>query len=118
MGSAAKWVLVVDDDDDTREIVVECLIEAGYHARGVSGGTAALEVLRTERPSLVLSDLFMNGMNGKELLIRARQQDVLMPPFVFVTGAAPSTLEDIRGAVLHKPFNSDQLLAIVAHHCA
>jgi CheY-like chemotaxis protein len=118
VGSAKKWVLVVDDDEDSREIVVECLNEAGYHAKGVSGGAAALEVLRTERPSLVLSDLFMSGMDGKELLIRARQRDIPTPPFVFVTGAAPSTLEDISGAVLYKPFDSDQLLAVVAHHCA
>jgi two-component system, NtrC family, C4-dicarboxylate transport response regulator DctD len=118
MVSAARWVLVVDDDDDNREIVVECLNEAGYQAKGVSGGAAALEVLRTERPSLVLSDFFMTGMNGKELLIRARREAVPLPPFVFVTGAAPSMLEDISGAFLYRPFNSDQLLAVVAHHCA
>jgi two-component system response regulator FlrC len=118
MGSVAKWVLVVDGDDDSREIVVECLNEAGYHAKGVSSSAAALEVLRTERLSLVLSDLFMNGIDGKELLIRARRQDVPMPPFVFFTGAPPSTLEGISGAILYKPFNSDQLLAVVAQHCA
>jgi CheY-like chemotaxis protein len=118
MESGAKWVLVVDDDDDGRESVVECLNEAGYHARGVSGGIEALEVLRTERPSLVLCDLFMSGMDGKEFLIRARRRDVQTPPFVFVTGAAPSNVEDISGAVLYKPLNSDQLLAVVAHHCA
>jgi CheY-like chemotaxis protein len=115
--SAAKWVLVVDDDDDGREVVVEILNNSGYHAKGVSGGAAALEILKTERPSLVLSDLFMKGMDGKELLIRARRQVVSMPPFVFVTGATSSNLEDISGAVLHKPFDSDQLLAVVAHHC-
>jgi CheY-like chemotaxis protein len=117
MESAVKWVLVVDDDDDNRQIVVECLNQAGYRAKGVSGGAEALEVLRTERPSLVLSDLFMGGMDGKELLMRARQQDASMPPFVFVTGADSSKLEDISGAILHKPYDSDQLLGVVAHHC-
>jgi CheY-like chemotaxis protein len=118
MGSAAKWVLVVDNDDDGREIVVECLNEAGYCAKGVCGATEALEVLRTERPSLVLCDLVMTGMDGKEFLIRARRQDVQMPPLVFVTGAAPSNFEDISGVVLYKPFNPEQLLAVVSHHCA
>ena len=118
LGSAAKWVLVVDDDDDGRAIVVECLSEAGYHARGVSDCTEALEVLRIERPSLVLCDLVMSGMDGKEFLIRARRQDVQMPPLVFVTGMDPSNCEDISSAVLYKPFNPDQLLAVVAHHCA
>lgn len=117
MASATKWVLVVDDDDDGRQTVVECLNEAGYRARGVSGGTEALEVLRTERPSLVLCDLVMSGMDGKEFLIRARRQDVQMPPLVFVTGMAPSSCGDISGAVLYKPINPDQLLSVVAHHC-
>lgn len=65
----------------------------------------------------MLCDLFMTGMDGKEFLIRARRQDVQMPPLVFVTGAGPSNLEDISGAVLYKPFTPDQLLAVVAHHC-
>jgi DNA-binding response OmpR family regulator len=118
MGSAAKWVLVVDDDDDGREIVVEYLNEAGYHARGVSDCTEALEVLRTDKPSLVLCDLVMRDMDGKEFLIRARRQDFQMPPLVFVTGMAPSNCEDISGAILYKPFDPSQLLAVVAHHCA
>jgi len=118
MGSAAKWVLVVDDDDDGRESVIEYLNDAGYHARGVSGGTEAIEVLRTERPSLVLCDLVMDGMDGKEFLIRARRQDLQMPPLVFITGGAPSDNEDISGAVLYKPYSPDQLLAVVAHHCS
>ena len=118
MGAAAKWVLVVDDDDDGREIVVDCLNEAGYHARGVSGCIEALEVLRTESPSLVLCDLVMGGMDGKEFLLRARRQDVQMPPLVFVTAMDPSSCEDISGAVLYKPFHPDQLLAVVANHCA
>ncbi len=118
MGSAGKWVLVVDDDDDSREVVVDCLNEAGYHARGVSGCIEALEVLRTESPSLVLCDLVMGGMDGKEFLLRARRQDVQMPPLVFVTAMDPSSCEDISGAVLYKPFQPDQLLAVVANHCA
>jgi CheY-like chemotaxis protein len=117
MGSAAKWVLVVDDDDDGRESIVECLNEAGYSARGVSGCTEALEVLRLERPALVLYDVVMSDMDGREFLIRARRQDVQMLPLVFVTGMDPSNCEDISGAVLDKPFNSDQLLAVAAYHC-
>lgn len=118
MDAAGKRVLVVDDDDDHRDVVVECLNQAGYRARGVSNGGTALEVLRTERPSLVLSDLFMNGMDGTELLSLARRQDVSLPPFVFVTGANASELENIAGTVLRKPFDLDQLLDVVARHCA
>jgi two-component system nitrogen regulation response regulator NtrX len=113
-----KWILVVEDDDDNREVVIEVLHEAGYEAHGVSGGAAALRLLRTEQPCLILADLVMNDMNGKELLLQARSLlSGLMPAFVFLTGAAPSQLEDISGVVLTKPVDFHRLLGVVAHHC-
>jgi CheY-like chemotaxis protein len=113
-----KWVLVVDDDDDNREAIVEVLSEAGYRTKGASGGEDALAILRTDRPCLVLVDLIMKDMDGRELLIRARQLlEDDAPQFVFVTGLNPSKLEDISGAILSKPLDIDQLVGVVAHHC-
>ena len=108
--------MVVDDDDDFRELVVEMLHQSGYQAKGVSGGPAALEILRTATPALVLTDLFMKGMEGTDLLKHARKLDIALPPFVFMTGAVASKLEDISGAILCKPFGLDQLLDVVALH--
>jgi two-component system cell cycle response regulator CpdR len=114
-----KWVLVVEDDDDNRELILEILGGAGYSVQGVNSGAAALTLLRTERqPCLVLADLVMNDMDGKELLVEARRiLDSKVPPFLFVTGAHPSKLDDVSAAVLTKPFDLDQLLCAVAHHC-
>jgi CheY-like chemotaxis protein len=42
----AKWVLVVDDDEDTRETVVECLGSEGHPAVAASGGVAALRMMK------------------------------------------------------------------------
>jgi CheY-like chemotaxis protein len=115
----AAWILVVEDDDDNRELVVEILTQAGYEARSVSTGAQALEMLQGETPCLVLADLLMNGMDGRELLVRARRLLAgAMPPFVFVTAAHPSWCEDISGTILTKPIDVTQLLGIVAHHCA
>lgn len=113
-----SWVLVVEDDDDNRELVVEVLNGAGYDARGVGDGAAALAVLANDQPCLVLVDLLMGDMDGRELLVRARSLlKLATPPFVFVTGAHPSKLDDISGTVLPKPLDLDQLLRVVAHHC-
>ena len=117
---AAKkgWVLVVEDDDDNRDTIVELLKDAGYDARGVSGGTDALAALHGDRPCLVLADLVMRDMDGHELLLEARRRlEGPIPPFVFVTGAGPSMLEDISGLILTKPIDIDRLLGVVAHHC-
>jgi len=118
-GSKKGWVLVVEDDDDNRDSIVELLKDAGYDARGVSGGTDALAALRGDRPCLVLADLVMRDMDGRELLLEARRRlEGPIPPFVFVTGAGPSKLEDISGLILTKPVDIDRLLGVVAYHCA
>ena len=62
MDVAGKWVLVVDDDEDTREIVVECLRSEGYLAVAAPGAVSALRMMRQGVPALVLSDLIMGEM--------------------------------------------------------
>jgi CheY-like chemotaxis protein len=113
-----RWVLVVDDDEDNRDSIVEVLKDSGYEARGASGGEHALAIMSVERPCLVLTDFFMNDMDGRELLLRVRRLlEAEAPQFVFVTGAHPSHLEDISGAILFKPLDVNQLLGVVAHYC-
>ena len=116
--SASRWVLVVDDDKDTRELVVELLQDGGYLAIAAPGGTAALRMMGEKTPALVLSDLSMSGMDGPELLAETRALlGTSTPPFVFATGAHPSRLTEIAEPVLSKPYEVDQLLDVVRRHC-
>jgi CheY-like chemotaxis protein len=116
--AASKWVLVVDDDQDTREIVVEMLEDAGYAAIAAAGGAAALRLMQQQAPALVLSDLVMSEMDGKELFARTRELlGASMPPFVFLTGLPPTFLS-VSETVLTKPYDLDQLLEVVGHHCS
>jgi two-component system, chemotaxis family, chemotaxis protein CheY len=114
-----KWVLVVDDDEDVRNSVVEVLQGAGYTATGATGGAAALLAMGTgaPAPALVLSDIVMREMDGRELLARSRELlGALVPPFIFMTGLA-TELVDAAAPVLTKPYDLEQLLEAVAHHC-
>ncbi|TMQ19694.1 MAG: response regulator [Deltaproteobacteria bacterium] len=59
----------MDDDADTRMAIAQLLEDAGYHALTASDGLEALEILRREprlRPSLVLLDVMMPNMDGKQ----------------------------------------------------
>lgn len=113
-----KWVLLVDDDSDLREVVVEFLRDAGYPARAVANGTAALELLRTDRPSLVLADFHLKDMDGRELRHRVRALlGASSPPCALLTGAALSELKDISGTILQKPIDTERLLGLVTQHC-
>jgi CheY-like chemotaxis protein len=68
-------------------------------------------------PALVVSDLRMPGMDGRELLTRTRQLlGSSAPPFVFLTGLAPE-FADVAATFVSKTCDSDELLGIVGHHC-
>jgi CheY-like chemotaxis protein len=84
-------------------------------------GEAALEWLRRERAALVVLDLVMPVMSGAEILQRLRADpDLREIPVVLMTAAAPvpGEREPPADAVLRKPFDLDELLAVVARHSA
>jgi DNA-binding response OmpR family regulator len=116
--AGTKWVLVVEDDEEYREVLIDFLQEAGFQAMAVANGAAALEVFQTGRPSLVLADFNLGDMDGREL--RRRIRGLLgadAPPFALLTGMPASELKDISGAILRKPIDGEHLLGVVAEHC-
>lgn len=105
-------ILLVDDDPDVRDVIRRSLDELGYPVREAESGEAALPIVAEERPSLVILDYVMPGMDGAET---ARAMLELAPelPIVFSTGH--SALRALRSAagegvsVLEKPFTLDDL---------
>jgi CheY-like chemotaxis protein len=114
---AAKWVMIVDDDEDIRAIVVDVLQNAGYLAVALPGGGAALRMMEATVPALVLADLSMIDMDGRTFLTGARELlGGAMPPFVFMTGVEPSRRTDVTVPVLAKPYQVKDLLGVVRDH--
>ena len=112
-----KWILLVEDDPDIRVVLVDFLAEAGYPTKAVASGAAALEILKTGRPCLILTDYLMDDMNGKELRRQIRESlGTSAPPFVLLTGFPAANLKDISGAILTKPIDCERLLGVVAQH--
>ena len=62
-------VLVVDDDEDVRQIAVQALDAMGLQVREASDGVRALAEVERERPDLVLLDFSMPGMNGAQVAL-------------------------------------------------
>ncbi len=67
-------VLVVDDHEDTRRMMVRLLRHSGYDADMAGDGAAALRAMKAHRPGLVLLDYNMPGMTGSDV-VRAIRQD-------------------------------------------
>jgi DNA-binding response OmpR family regulator len=74
-------------------------------------------MIREGAPWLVLSDLTMRDMDGRELLTCTRELlGSSTPPFVFLTGLEPSGRTGITERVLTKPYELDELLGVVESH--
>src|SRR4029078_4024504 len=63
-------VLVVDDEQDTRELVAAVLTPGGAEVESVGSGTAALDQMKRQRFDLLISDIGMPDMNGYDLIAR------------------------------------------------
>jgi CheY-like chemotaxis protein len=117
--SAAARVLLVEDDDDLREVLAECLRFEGYEVEEAADGADALARLQVgARPALVLLDLVMPRMDGRQLLAAMRvDADLADIPVVLATGTPPQDLGQEVQQILPKPIGIDDLLACVRRWC-
>ncbi len=109
-------ILVVEDEAEVRQILVEALREAGYEVREAPDGAVALDFLLHSggEVELVLSDVVMPRMGGKELLDATRAHG-LKAPFLFSSGyGEPFIHHGSKGgehvAFIAKPYGIDELL--------
>ena len=112
VGSSAWTVLVVDDEPDIRHILARVLTMAGYTVREAAHGGAALAQVQTSPPRLVITDRMMPVMGGDELIQHLRGDlNTAAIPIVLLTGSPG--LQPLADAMMMKPFNQDELLAVV-----
>ena len=115
--SAMKKILVVDDEDTFREMVVVILKKEGFETMEADNGISAFEMAKAHIPNLIISDVMMYSGSGfilREFLKReARTANI---PLILMSGKA-----QVAGAwgsapeveYLQKPFNHDELMAAV-----
>jgi len=114
----AARVLIVEDDDGIRDLVDLVLSSAGYEILTATDGAAALQVVGTTHPDLVLLDMRMPVMDGWEFARRYRAGPEPHAPIVVMTAArdaAERAAEIDANGYLGKPFDVAELLALVGH---
>jgi DNA-binding response OmpR family regulator len=90
-------VLIVEDDDNTREILTRQLSNEGWQVTAVENGRKALEAISIATPALIISDLMMPEMDGFELIHELRQQEQLRSlPVVVLTAKDLTQLDRQR----------------------
>ncbi len=96
-----KQILVVEDNQDIRELVIQMLVFEDYDILTVKDGEEALELISLHRFDLILLDIMLPGISGMEVLIKirsAKDSQVKNLPVVMVT--AKSLIDDIDAALL------------------
>jgi CheY-like chemotaxis protein len=79
-------VLVVDDDDGTRDVLRRTLSREGWRVREATNGAEGLADLAAAKPAVILLDLMMPGMNGFEMLRTMRENEAWHDvPVVIIT---------------------------------
>jgi CheY-like chemotaxis protein len=113
-------VLIVEDDEDLREMMAQLLILEGYNAATVANGREALEYLHNgSKPEVILLDLMMPVMDGWEFRRRQQADPDLAPVPVIVLSALDQTRAGNVDATafLKKPLDFDRLLDLVRIYC-
>jgi PAS domain S-box-containing protein len=115
-------VLVVEDEEGVRAVVTRALSEAGYRVLEADSGEAALELLARDTGGidLLLTDIVLRGINGKELATKVLE---LLPdvPVIYISGytdgeIARRGLLGPEAAFLQKPFSPDAIVRAVAEN--
>ena len=111
-----KSILVIDDTEELRSLIVAILSSHGFNVREAENGQTGVRMINDEKPDLVVCDVHMPGMDGYDTLAAVRNSSATATmPFLLMTGLV-SRDGFQRGQVLGeenylvKPFTMEQLV--------
>lgn len=108
-----KKVLIVDDQNGIRVLLMEVFTNEGYDTYQASNGKLALEIVRTVSPEIVLLDMKIPGMDGLEILKHIKTIDPSMKVIMMTAYGELDMIKEATdlGAIMHftKPFDIDEL---------
>jgi CheY-like chemotaxis protein len=120
-GSAAsggdRWILVVDDDKDIRDLLEDRLRAMGYQVETETDGLRALKAAASGRFSGLILDIGLPSLDGMDVLRQIRQSDERLPIImVTASGAKDTAIKAISlgaQAYLLKPFDGEELRQVI-----
>ncbi len=114
----AAEILLVDDDPDLLKLIGLRLSAAGYRVKSAESGDVALAQIAVSRPSVVVTDLRMPGIDGMQLFEQINSQHPTLPVIILTAhGTIPDAVAATQRGVfgfLTKPFDPQELLKKVA----
>ncbi|MDI1259838.1 PAS domain S-box protein [Aquabacterium sp.] len=108
---ASLRILVVEDEEDSLRSMLEILELSGYTALGAASAEKALELLDQAKFDVLMTDISLPGMSGREFAALARERQPLK--VIFASGYGPRKDEMVDAVWLQKPFDFDVLFALL-----
>jgi CheY-like chemotaxis protein len=110
LNSRIRKILIVDDESSMRFLLRVIFERAGYEVLEAHHGAAALERVKESRPNLVVTDLMMPVMNGRDLVGRLRADpETASIPILLIT-ANPHAAVAAVDAIVGKPFDPEAVV--------
>lgn len=113
---ALRRILVIEDDVDLADLIAAALLFEGFEPLLARNGREALDLLAAGfRPDVILLDLVMPVMDGREFRKRQRDHPNLAPiPVIICSAEQPSTAADLAAyAIFSKPLDLDALIGLL-----
>ncbi len=112
-------VLLVDDDPGVHLIITPLLVKQGFQVVSAKTGEQGLQLALSERPNMIILDVIMPGIKGRELCMKIKAYDVLKNiPVIFLT--AKDSPDDLKaelevGGLTHlaKPIDPNNLIKTI-----
>ena len=108
-------VLIVDDEQAIRAGLASALHRAGFSVLEAADGIQALIMVKDEDPDVIVLDILMPELDGRQVCRQLREQDIWTPVIMLTqisaTGEKISSLEEGADDYLNKPFDSYELIA-------
>jgi two-component system response regulator (stage 0 sporulation protein F) len=108
-----KKLLIVDDQVGIRILLLEVFATEGYDTFQAANGRAALDIVKTQGPNLVLLDMKIPGMDGLEILKKIKEYDRSIKVIMMTAYGELDMIKEATdlGALMHftKPFDIDEM---------
>lgn len=113
-------VLVIDDDEATRQTISRVLRSGGHEVAGAEDGARGMDLFFSERPEIVVIDIFMPDPAGTELIVKLRRLNPRVKIIAISGGGQISGIDALSMArslgadeIIGKPFRARDLLGLI-----
>ena len=109
-----KRILIIEDDDMSREGISDILADEGYEVMAASNGVEGLAMLQTYHPELVLTDLHMPKLNGWGVTEHLKQMNLTLPVIIFTSDIEIDARREAQRLgvqdFVNKPLDLDEMI--------